>query len=376
MARPVYLAGTGAYLPGQPIPVSRAQEVLGPLTGAPDRIRRWMESIAPVMREILDIEVVHYAIDPVTREFTDDNVTMATKAARAALADAGFQPGEVGLITYGSAHQDQMPTASVRIQEALGIEACAEFAIHANCTSAYKALYLAHRLLAAGEYDTALVVSSSMSSSELRAEYYNQALVDKESLFLRWFLCDGAGALVLTTNPARASAATPIEVEFTYVESVGGKRPSLMFNERPAYWMNPREEFDRGAHHLRQRFRDELAGGLFQEPGGSVFFNGYKRMMAAAGIAANDLRWFQVNLPAKHIVESVVEELATVGVPRSALYTRMDRMGYAGPPMAFIALDALMREEDLAPGDRVVSFVTEVSKFMQAGYVLRRLQAR
>jgi 3-oxoacyl-[acyl-carrier-protein] synthase III len=146
-----------------------------------------------------------------------------------------------------------------------------------------------------------------------------------------------------------------------------------MFNERPAYWMNPRDEYDRGLHHLRQRFRNELASGLFQEPGGSVFFNGFLRMMAAAGIAANDLRWFQVNLPAKHIVESVVEELATVGVPRSALYTRMDRMGYAGPPMAFIALDALMREEALAPGDRVVSFVTEVSKFMQAGYVLRRL---
>jgi 3-oxoacyl-[acyl-carrier-protein] synthase III len=370
MARPVYLAGTGAYLPGEPIPVQRAQEVLGPLTDAPPRIRRWMESMAPVMHEILDIEVVHYAIDPVTREVTDDNVTMGTKAAVVALADAGFAPGEVGLITYGSAHQDQMPTASVRIQEALGIEACAEFGIHANCTSAYKALYLAHRLLAAGQHDTALVVSSGISSSELRAEYYNQALVDKESLFLRWFLSDGAGALVLTTDRARAK---PVEVEFTYVESVGGKRPSLMFNERPAYWMNPRDEYDRGLHHLRQRFRNELASGLFQEPGGSVFFNGFLRMMAAAGIAANDLRWFQVNLPAKHIVESVVEELATVGVPRSALYTRMDRMGYAGPPMAFIALDALMREEALAPGDRVVSFVTEVSKFMQAGYVLRRL---
>jgi len=370
MKRPVHVAGTGAYLPGDPIPVERAQDVLGPLDQAPERIRRWMESMGPVMRGILDIDVVHYAIDPVTREVTDDNVTMATKAARTALAAAGMEPGEIGLITYGSAHQDQMPTASVRIQEALGIETCAEFGIHANCTSAYKALYLAHRLLEAGEHDTALVVSSGISSSELRAEYFNQSLLDKESLFLRWFLSDGAGAVVLTTDPSRAM---PIVVESTYVESVGGRRPSLMFNERPAYWMNPRDEYEKGAHHLRQRFRNELAGSHFQEPGGSVFFNGYKRMMAAAGIAPDDLRWFQVNLPAKHIVESVVEELAAIGVPRSALYTRLDRMGYAGPPMVFIALDALLREETLAPGERVVSFVTEVSKFMQAGYVLKRL---
>ncbi len=369
MARPVFVAGTGAYLPGEPIPVERAQEVLGGLPGAPDKIRRWMESMAPVMRSVLDIDVVHYAMDPVSREFTDDNVTMGTKASRKALEAAGLEPGEIGLITYGSAHQDQMPTASVRIQEALGIEACAEFSIHANCTSAYKALYLEHRLLADGAYDTALVVSSGISSSELRAEYYNHSLVDKESLFLRWFLSDGAGALVLHTDPLRAM---PIEVEFTYVESVGGKRPSLMFNHRPAYWMNPVDEFEQGAHHLRQRFRNELASGMFQEPGGSVFFNGYRRMMTAAGIPPGDVRWFQVNLPAKHIVESVIEELQAIGVPRSALYTRLDRMGYAGPPMALIALDALLREESLLPGQRVASFVTEVSKFMQAGYVLRR----
>ena len=45
-------------------------------------------------------------------------------------------------------------------------------------------------------------------------------------------------------------------------------------------------------------------------------------------------------------------------------------MGYPGPPMAFICLDQIMRHEPLAKGDLVLSFVTEVSKFMQAGYIL------
>lgn len=372
MGRKVFVAGTGAYLPGDPIPVERAQAVLGELADAPPRIRSWMESMAPVMRDLLDIDFVHYAIDPDTREFVDDNVTMATKAARTALAAAGMDARDVGLICYGSAHQDQMPTASVRIQEALGIETCAELSIHANCTSAYKALYLAHRLLADGEHDVALVASSGISSSELRAEYFNQALVDKESLFLRWFLCDGAGALVLTTDPARSCG---LELDCTFIESIGGSRPSLMFNHRPAYWLNPREEFERGAHHLRQRFRNELATGVFQEPGGSVFFNGFKRMLAKGGIDPATIRWFQVNLPAKHIVESVIEECAALGIGRDALYTRMDRLGYAGPPMPFIVLDRIVREEPPTPGRRVVSFVTEVSKFMQAGYSVRYADA-
>ena len=365
---PVFLVGTGAYLPGEPIPFERSGEVLGELTEAPPKIRRWIATTAPVMRELLDIAFVHYAIDPVTRQSTDDNVTMATKAARTALDAAGVRPDEIDLICYGSAHQDQMPTASVRIQEALGIDSCAELSIHANCTSAYKALHLAHRLLAAGDYRTALVVSASVSSSELRAEYYNQALVDKESLFLRWFLCDGAGALVLTTDPARAAA---LEVEQTYIESVGGHRPSLMFNRRPALWMNPRQEFEEARHHLRQNFRNALATGVFQEEGGSVFFHGLQRMLARGAIDPATIRFFQVNLPARHIVESVLEECAALGIRREAFAAHLGELGYCGPPMAFIGLDRIVRSERLAPGERIVSFVTEVSKFMQAGYAVR-----
>ena len=38
--------------------------------------------------------------------------------------------------------------------------------------------------------------------------------------------------------------------------------------------------------------------------------------------------------------------------------------------MAFICLDKIIREERFNLGDCIASFVTEVSKFMQAGYVL------
>ena len=368
MQQPVTIAGTGAYLPGEPIPFDSIDAVLGKVDDAPPRIQKWMASTHRIMRELLDIEYVHYAIDPVTRDFTDDNVTMAVKASRRALDAAGMQADEVDLICYGSAHQDQMPTASVMIQAELGIEVCDEFSIHANCTSAYKALYLAHHLIRSGQNRTALVVSSSISSSELRAEYYNQALLDKDSLFLRWFLCDGAGAIVLTADRARAK---PFEIETTFIESIGGKRDPLMYNKRPALWLNPRDEFDAGLHHLRQTFKNALATEVFQEGGGSVFFNGLKRMLTRGSIPVDTIRFFQVNMPARHIVESIMEECAALGIAETAFYSKLDQLGYCGPPMLMICLDKIVREETLAPGDRIVSFVTEVSKFMQAGYAVR-----
>jgi 3-oxoacyl-[acyl-carrier-protein] synthase III len=366
MARPVYIAGTGSYLPGDPIPFEEAQRVLGPLTEAPPRLRAWMERTSAVMAELLSVKYVHFAIDPATRQFTDDNISMSVKASRTALDAAGLAPTDIDLITYGSPHQDQMPTASVRIQEQLGIESCDELSIHANCTSAYKALYCAHQLIRSGRNHTALVLSSNVASSELRAEYYNQKRLDKESLFLRWFLSDAAGAVLLTDDRARSVG---LELEYTYIESVGGRRPSLMFNERPALWLSPAEEYEQGLHHLRQRFRDELATGVFQEEGGSVFLKGLQRMLTAAGTPVETIKLFQVNLPAAHIVEAVVEELATIGIDRSCLYTKLDSSGYSGPPAAFVCLDSIVREEHHAPPARIASFVTEVSKFMQAGYV-------
>ena len=245
----VRVAGSGSFLPGDPIPADRVDYYLGELTQAPEKIQKWLKRIRILMKELLEVEYYHFAIDPVTRRFTEDNVTMSVKAAMEAVADAGLTPRDIDLIVYGSAHQDQMPTASVRIQEALGIEQCAEISVHANCTSAYKALLLGSDLIRNGRYKTALVVSSGISSSELIAEYYNQPLVKKEELFLRYFLSDGAAAILLQ---AANETENGLFVESNYIESIGGLKPSAMGNKRPAYFMNPKEEFELGYHHLAQ----------------------------------------------------------------------------------------------------------------------------
>lgn len=364
----VKVAGSGSFLPGEAIPASEVDRYLGELTMAPEKIQKWLKRVRLLMGELLEIEFYHFALDPESRIFTDDNVTMSVKAARKAITDAGIEASDIELIVYGSAHQDQMPTASVRIQEGLGIERCAEISVHANCTSAYKAMMIASDMIRSGRYKTALVISSSISSSELVAEYYNQPLVTKEELFLRYFLSDGAAALVLR---AANEDETGLFVDYTYIESVGGKKPSAMGNKRPAYWMNPKEEFDRGYHHLAQMFQEELSAN-FYEPDGSVFLNGLKRMVALHPVDFDRIRFFQVNFPSKHISELVMDECQQLGIRRETLYSRMATMGYIGPPMALLSLDKIMHEEELVPGDIILSFVTEVSKFMQAGYVMTR----
>lgn len=363
----VRLSGTGSFLPGEAIPPSDLERYLGRLDGAPVKVQKWLNRIQPLMREMLDIDYYHFALDPVSRNFTEDNISMSEKAARIALADAGLEPSDVDFIAYGSAHQDQMPTASVRIQERLGIERCGEMSVHANCTSAYKALMLGYDMIRNGRYRNALVISSGMASSELVAEYYNQALITKEEVFLRYFLSDGASALMLEAAPQSEGG---LFIEDVYMESAGGKKPPAMGNKRPAYYMNPREEYEKGYHHLAQLFQEELRAN-FHDEDGSVFLKGLKRMIERYPFDPGEIRFFQVNFPSKHITELIMEECQQLGIHKDTLYSKMSGMGYTGPPMAFLCLDRIKREETLLPGELILSFVTEVSKFMQAGYLIK-----
>ncbi len=364
----VRITGSGSFLPGRPIAPDEVDHYLGELAEAPEKIRKWLLRTRTLMKELIEVDFYHFAIDPVTRRFTEDNVTMSVKAAIEAIADAGIIPSDIDLIVYGSAHQDQMPTASVRIQEALGIERCAEISVHANCTSAYKALLIAADLIRNGRYKTALVLSANISSSELVAEYYNQPLVKKEELFLRYFLSDGASALVLQ---ATGESKDGLFVAYNYIESVGGLKPAAMGNKRPAYFMNPMEEFKLGYHHLAQMFQEDLRAN-FHEEGGSVFLKGLKRMLAKYPVDPGRIKFFQVNFPSKHISELIMDECSELGINRSTLYSKMASMGYIGPPMALLCLDKIRKEEKLEAGDVILSFVTEVSKFMQAGYIIQQ----
>lgn len=363
----VYIAGSGTYLPGPPIRFDEIESVLGELTEAPVKIQKWIKRTHPVMKELLDVETLHYAIDKDSGEYVDDNITMSVKSAQKALKMADVNAEDVELLCYGSAHQDQMPTPSAKIQAELGLGYCQEFGIHSNCTSAYKALYLAHKMISSGEVNNALVISSNVSSSELKSSYLNQQKLDKASLFLRWFLCDGAGAVFLTNDKSKSSG---FKLDSTFTESLAGLKPSLMFNNRPAYWMNPREEYEEAKHHLRQEFQNSLSTDVFQEKGGSVFFRGLKRMAEKENLKPEEVACFQVNMPTKHIIESIMDEAVEWGMTKDALYSRLDQLGYCGPPMVFICLDKIVREEKFKPNDKIVSFVTEVSYFLQAGYIV------
>jgi 3-oxoacyl-[acyl-carrier-protein] synthase III len=288
---------------------------------------------------------------------------MSEKAARKALSQAKVAPQDIDLIVYAGILYDYLcPPSSVLVQEALGIPYCAEMSIHSNCTAIYKAIQVAADLISNGRYNKALVVTSQISSVFLRAEYLNQKALTLEQVILRWFLSDGAGALVMSHK--KGSDLT-LQVTDTYLESVGlGIEPSMKMGVGVAN-SNPLEIYEHGYHHLVQDIKtvSEVAPRFFKQ--------GFDQMLEKTGLKLQEVKCFFANVPTKHMMDELSFRLRKdFDYPDLPFYTKLATRGYQGAPAAIIALDDYLRETPMLPGDRWVSFVTESSKWMHAGFIL------
>lgn len=364
----VKLIGTSTALPKHKVKFEDINQYLGGFDKAPKKIEKWAERIQPVMGEMLDVEYCHYAFDSETRTFDEDNLTLSIKAAKAALEDANQSVEDIDLLIYAGGYSHQMPPFSARLQGALGMGRCAEYHIHANCTSVYKAIELAHTMLKSGTYRNALIVSSNVISSCFLPEYYNQEILTKEDVFLRWYLCDGAGAFVLT---AEEETGQGFYLEHTYVESAGASKPSAMGNGYKNYLDNPMEEYKRGAHHIKQMYINVLNENAMEENGHTIFFNALERMIEKEKLDLSEVAAFVINMPSKSVRDLIAEECKEIGLSRDKFFVALENSGYVGPPAGLISMDKLIKEKTFKNGDLLLSFVMEVSKFMQAGFALR-----
>lgn len=380
--RDVKLIGTGSYLPGEAIPFDEIEGVLGKFEDMPKDFNRWYKRTRRLMSQLLGMENYYYALDPNTRQQTETCASLSAKAAEKALEMAQVDAQDVDLLIYASSSLDRFicPPTSALVQESLGIKHCAEYTIHSNCTATYKALEMAADLLACGRYKTALIVSANLVSNALKVEYFNKEKLDRNSAMLRFFLCDGAGAMVLqAVDPQEAPKPGFCFVD-TFLESVGADMPSHMYNQAGASTLGPLEDYKAGFHHIIQDFSS------VSTIGPRIFAEGFNRMVDQIRgkkgedhfkTRAQDVSHFLVNVPSRHLIDLVADDLsaqfaAHLGgtVPFDLYYSTTEKLGYTGPAAIALTLDRLMRTEDLNDGQMVVSFVTESSKWINAGFML------
>ena len=368
----VVVAGTGAFLPNDPVPNSELANVLGDVPGAPERVRTFIQNMAPRMLEFGGVESRHFAIDPETHRLTHTVVTLAEPAARRALAAAGREPAEVELLLLAAPNYEcSTPPTSALLQERLGIPVCAEMEVHSNCSGVGKMVQIAFDALRVGRYRTALVVYSQLSSVYIRSCYFQQSKMKKSQAALRYILADGAGALFLQAVDAADNEPVPHEVLGTYVESIGADRPpGMTAGGGVADLIDPGCQiqglFEQGRHHLDQDF---AAVGRDAVP---VLVQGVRRMLAKLEIDPARISHYVYSTPGRQLYDANLDQVTgPFGVTADQVRFRARHTGYCGGASILLHFDEMVRSGELQSGQLAVLHSVESSKWMSGGFVVR-----
>lgn len=169
--------GVGHYLPARVVPNSEFEKTL-------DTTDEWIRSRSGIERR-------HFAAEG---ETTSD---LATKAAQAALDDAGLRADQIDAIVLATSTADlTFPSAATMVQARLGMTSGYAFDVQAVCAGFVYALSNANALIVSGQAKRILVIG---------AETFSRIMdwTDRSTCVL---FGDGAGALVLE---AEESAGTP-----------------------------------------------------------------------------------------------------------------------------------------------------------------------
>ena len=251
--------------------------------------------------------------------------TLATAAARAALADAGIEAGEIDLIVLATATPDStFPATATQVQDALGCQGGIAFDVAAVCSGFLYALATADSMLRTGMGKCALVIGAETFSRILDWE-------DRATCVL---FGDGAGAFVLRAEDVAEDGpgilATRLHADGTHGELLyvdGGPSTTGTVGKLR---MKGREVFRHAVVNLAQVLEDVLK---------------------ATGHSAAELDWVVPHQANLRILEATAKKL---GLPIDKVVVTVDRHANTSAASVPLAFDVARRDGRIKQGDLVM----------------------
>jgi 3-oxoacyl-[acyl-carrier-protein] synthase-3 len=252
--------------------------------------------------------------------------TLATGAARAAIAAAGLEPTDIDLIILATATPDQtFPATATTVQAALGIDDCVAFDVAAVCSGFLYAITVADNMLRGGAARRALVIGAETFSRILDWE-------DRTTCVL---FGDGAGAVVLERQEVEEDKGAGILANRLHAD---GRHNGLLYVDGgPSTTgtvgklrMRGQEVFRHAVVNLSAVLRETLE---------------------VAGITTADVDWVVPHQANARILDATARKL---GLERERVVVTVDRHANTSAASVPLALDVAIRDGRIVRGDIVV----------------------
>jgi 3-oxoacyl-[acyl-carrier-protein] synthase-3 len=238
---------------------------------------------------------------------------MSTVAGRDALAMAGVDPGDVGLLLLATcSSEQQFPASASIVQHNLGLK-CGAIDINAACSGFVYGLVTAMQF-AAGGVDTILLIGSDALSG----------LVDWTDRSTCVLFGDGAGAVVI-----QRSADSPTMLGWDLM-SDGSAAGILSCEHGGKIFMNGKEVFRRAVLAMESTARNA---------------------METAGVVMEDIALVVPHQANIRIIDAAMKRLA---IPREKAAMVLERTGNTSAASIPLALVDALDNNRVAPGDLVL----------------------
>lgn len=251
-------------------------------------------------------------------------VTMAVSAGRAALSAGGVDPAAIGcIIVATSTYAAQTPPAATLVADALGTNGPGAFDLGGGCAGFCTALAVASDLVRGGSVDYVLVVGVEKMSDS----------TDPYDRSTRFIFGDGAGAVVV--GPSDVAGIGPVEwgSDGSQADAIRQEPEWLEFIANPD---GPRPFIKMAGTAVFRWAAFEM---------GKVALSAVEK----AGLSVEDLDAFVPHQANNRITEVIARSMKLPeSVPVSDDIAETGNTSAASVPLA---LEALLRSGDVAPGD-------------------------
>lgn len=253
----------------------------------------------------------------------ETTATLAHDAAVQALASAGLEPKQIGLIIIATATPDNtFPATATKVQAMLGIDDCVAFDVAAVCSGFLYAMGVADSMIRTGVADHALVIGAETFSRILDWE-------DRTTCVL---FGDGAGAVVLSAeeNSERGVLASKLHAD--------GRQYDLLYVDG-----GPSTTGTTGKLRMKGRevFRHAVTN----------LANVLNEVLDAAGLVTSDIDWVVPHQANIRILEATAKKL---GLSSDQLVITVDSHANTSAASVPLALDTAVRDGRINRGDLLV----------------------
>lgn len=251
--------------------------------------------------------------------------TLATEAARKALAAAGVEGGQIGLIVLATTTPDQtFPATATIVQDAIGANGGIAFDVAAVCSGFLYALGVADSMLRAGMAQRALVIGAETMTR----------LLDWSDRTTCVLFGDGAGAVVLE---ARDVTEDGPGILATHLHADGAHNELLYVDGGPSTTQS--------VGHLRMKGREVFRHAVVN------LANVLGNVLSECGLFAADVDWVVPHQANQRILDATAKKL---GLSAEKVVVTVDRHANTSAASVPLALDCAVADGRIKRGDLIV----------------------